>query len=386
MMFSCSYVEKDDGSQDKEVIIADPSLFGELNQNFGQNDGITAYIYPNIIFGCSKDNKGRRFYSHNLLTQQQQNIGEINQFTIGSFTSSYVNEKLFFFVGIGEIESLDISLFQINLKRAELKKVTSEKLYGTLVHTKPSDELVLSLKSKMTDRADIRETFIDSYNPTTKKRFAPIKKSINSITGEGQYIASFDCYQDEIYILCGENSKTVGNQNRIEIYDIQGTLKKSFLLEDLDKYFHNQVMLDMIATEEYVYLSNFSGDCAIFEFADGFLEPVVVGNYETRMKPVLTSHSRESSNALFFIRDTKHVFVLENDSKQMKIIDVAPDDKFTNLKSVFVDNKTVLYRLQADTGEIKIFLQSIDNLLLMDHDLVALTEEKVFDVNDYYYS
>lgn len=267
----------EESNQNEKLIIYDKQqVLGEI-YHFGN----IIQIDNGIIYSKWSNNResaaAMEYYRYNYNDNKSIYLGEINEWSLQTQETAYINNHVYFFASTGDVASYDnreLKLMDINVEQGVMSEVFSEKggfPYCTI--EKRNDSVLMAKVNK--DGSSVEE-----YNPQTGKiqKLKSVEYDDEKNIGEAIRSISVDEENNTISLLILENEIEISPTLSIETYDYDFNLMKK---RDISSVFsdENEIIQGVMSFEcndSYFYYENFSVTRYLGLFKNNTIDPINV--------------------------------------------------------------------------------------------------------------
>lgn len=261
---------------EKLIIYNKKQVIGEI-YHFGN----IMQIDDGIVYSKWSDRDGSNtvmeYYCYNYNDNKSVQLGKINEWSLQTQETAYINNHIYFFVSTGDITSYDnreLKLMDIDLEHCVMSEVFSETggfPYSTIDQI--NNRVLMAKVNK--DGSSIEE-----YNTKTGqiKKLKWVKYDDENNVGEAIRNLSVDEENNTISLLVLKNDVNESPTLSIEMYDYNFNLLKKHSITSIfpDENEIIQGVLFFDCTDSYFYYENFSVTRYLGLFKDDSIEKIDV--------------------------------------------------------------------------------------------------------------
>ena len=259
---------------EKLIIYNKKQVIGEI-YHFGN----IMQIDDGIVYSKWSDRDGSNtvmeYYCYNYNDNKSVQLGKINEWSLQTQETAYINNHIYFFVSTGDITSYDnreLKLMDIDLEHCVMSEVFSETggfPYSTIDQI--NNRVLMAKVNK--DGSSIEE-----YNTKTGqiKKLKWVKYDDENNVGEAIRNLSVDEENNTISLLVLKNDVNESPTLSIEMYDYNFNLLKKHSITSIfpDENEIIQGVLFFDCTDSYFYYENFSVTRYLGLFKDDSIEKI----------------------------------------------------------------------------------------------------------------
>ena len=325
---------------------------------YAAGDTYIALVGDSYIF-MIMDNGCTTYYRQYLNDNSVEEIGVINNFVLSTKGAAKIGERVYFTAVVNNNGNESVGLYEIDLGANTISEVARDTECSYDAYTFPFGECVAVAKYRY--EGDLIYSYIDVYDPRSEEISTILDGVINNESLVGEIILRACSDGENLFALTdiGEDDSEAP-ETEVIMYSFNAESEetqneKIIFPESLKDYIMQARVYQLIVSNNYIYMSNYSNCSVLGRINGGKIDPIVQGEN-------LEFAGSTDDSILLYERGSNNLVVVDSLTGKFVKKSIEIEDNFT-IKCVLLNEEDVLLVLKSAGKDDLVYKQLLNDFI-----------------------